>query len=559
MTGPVAYSPNRMRDLAEACGTDFGRLAFDGFGIMLSDEQLEAQAAIGQPGPRRRGESKYNWLSGGQRSGKTVFGFLTHADACLYKRGVDTTSRQFWRNYQYGTLAIAPQDALTLRLWLIGDEISKSANDAQFDRGARRSRGGAFLGRFKATKDSKGNGIWLWTNGAHTDFRSSEGYAVRLEGGQWWWITWDEWASQPDREIHKIKSDILLGRSRDHDAKIMPMAWPKPETEHHLIAVDREIAAGRDLDSKIVYMSASAAFFTNREALAVELRTKTTAEIKRTILGKPAGGASKEFKPHVVDNMVKIDLPRKALPEEGYAYFSSWDLGATVDSTVGSTFRIPIIGGRRIVTPRWKARIVAVEELPGSDARTIGDISYAIAANRALYNATSAADATGMGGVFAVRELRDMRPKLLEFKSRGNDRVWGNMRLAAITNALDCLSWGYNPDFGPDAQPEPWGLVECPRILELQDQLANFDRDAKNVPDDWVWSFIIGLWYIRRYWAIGAPGLHLERSFDIRGGSEEIVLRSRRGARDQRSRLIGPPVAAVTAGVRFVRPRARDE
>lgn len=540
MTDPLVYAPNRLRDLAEACGQDFGRLAFDGFGIMLTTAQLEAHAVIGQPGPRMRGEAKFNWLSGGQRAGKTVFGALMHIDAGLYKRGVDVTDRRFWMNYQYGTLAIAPTEQLTLRLWTIGDELSKGSSDAQYDRKVRRSRGGAFLGRVKAGKDDKWP-VWRFSNGAKVDFRSSEGYAYRLEGGQWWFVTWDEWASQPDREIHKVRTDVLMGRARDHDAKIMPMAWPKEETEHHLVAVIREIEAGRDRDSVVVYLDAEEAYFTNKKALEVELRSKTPAQILRTIKGRPAGGASKEFKPVVVNNAVRTHLPPRSLPEEGFDYFTSWDLGLNVDSTVGTTWRIPIVGGKRVVSPDWRARVVNIEELPGSESRTIEDIMFAVYANQRTYHSLVAVDATGMGGLMAARGLRDMKPRPLEFKSRSNDRVYGNMRLAAITNALDCMSWG----FEPEAPDRPWGLVEMPRVVELLDQLANFDREAKGVADDFVWSFIIGLWYIRRYWAVGQPGVHVPREFDVRGREPENVVVKRRGSFDQRSRLIGGPGSQV--------------
>lgn len=546
----TVYAPSRIRQLAEACATDFGRLAFDGFGVMLSDQQLEAHEQIGTPGPRKHGESKFNWLSGGQRAGKTVFGYFMHADAGLYKRGLDPTDRTYWQNYQYGTLAIAPTEQLALRLWVIGDEISKGSNDAQYDTKARRSRGGAFIGKIKAGKDDKWP-VWRFSNGARTDFRSSEGYAYRLEGGQWWWITWDEWASQPDREIYKVRSDVLLGRARDHDAKVMPMAWPKEETEHHLIAVIREIEAKRDLDSKVVYMAADEAFFTNTIALAVELRSKTPSQILRTIKGRPGGGASIEFKPKQIDNMVKVDLPLKALPDPEYAYFDSWDLGLGHDSTVGTTWRIPIIGGKRVVTPEFKTRIVNTVELPGSETRDLEDITFAVQANQSLYHSLVAVDASGMGGLMAVRGLRDMNPRPLSFVSRSNDRLWGNMRLAAISNALDCLSWGYD-----EAHSEqPWGLVESPRIIELLDQLANFDRDAKHVPDDWVWSFIIGLWYIRRYWVIGAPGIHDPVAFDVRssGANVETLVR-RRGSRSQRSRLIGLQNATTVPPVKLIRP-----
>ena len=66
--------PNKIRDLAERVSRDFGAFAYDGFGVMLSDEQLEAAQKIGPPGPRQPGERKIDYVSGGQRGGKTVLG-----------------------------------------------------------------------------------------------------------------------------------------------------------------------------------------------------------------------------------------------------------------------------------------------------------------------------------------------------------------------------------------------------------------------------------------------------------------------------------------------------
>jgi hypothetical protein len=563
-------SVSSVRELAEACADDWPRLMFDGFGIMVSQEQEEAYLRLGKPGPRGPGEFRFNWLSGGQRAGKTVFAFGTHADAILYKRGLDNTDRRYWTNYRYPTLALAPSDALTLRLWQIGDEISKGSHESQWDNKVRAHRGGAFVGKLKAGTDAKGNGLWRWSNGGATEFRSSEAKATRLEGGQWWWITWDEWASQPDREIHSIMADILPGRSRDHDAKIMPMAWPKEETEHHLIAVVREIEAGRDRDSQVIYLDASKAFFTNFTALATELRVKTQAEIDRTIKGLPAGGASKEFKRRVIDNMVHHELPKMDLPDfESYAYFNSWDLGLSVDSTVGFVWRIPIVGGRRVVSPEWKARIVKRTELPGSDTRDPEDLADAVTVDQLLYRAQSALDATGMGGLMASRRLKNLNPRPHEFKSRSNDRIHGNMRLAAITNGLECASWGRpeQPKGMTDAEYSlvlanvPWGLIEMPNYIETIDQLGTFDRDAKpGIPDDEVWAFLIGLWYIRRWWAVGEPGsIHDSVPYDIRKTAQTEVLRARRGSISmRRSRLIESPTSAVApGGVRLIKPPER--
>ena len=502
------YTPNQITALAEACAPldQFGRFCFDGFGVMLSDEQLEAHMRLGEPGPRHQGERKENYVSGGQRSGKTVELFLWHARANLYKTGVDNADRTYWNNYLYKTLALAPSTDLTLKLWQVGDEMSKGASDAQFDKKHRSSRGGAFIHLFRAGKA----GAWPvfnFDNGARTDFRSTEGWATRLEGDQWWFITWDEWASQPDREIEFVKTDVLMGRARDHDAKVVYAAWPKAATERHLMTAIREIESGQNTDAQVIYLSAAKAYFTNFNSLAVEKRKKDDAQWKRTVLGEPAGGASVEFKPAEVNNMIRDDLVFPVLREEGYTYFSSWDIGLSHDSTVGITWRIPIINGRPQVHTVAKARIVNATELKPSPGLTLDAVAFNVAREQQTYNSQSAVDASGLGGVAAFRQLRDLRPAPLSFVSRSNDRIWGNMRLAAITNGLDMLSWGR------DHTDKPWGMVEAPRIQKLIDQLANFDRDAKGIADDWVWSFLIGLWYIRRYWVIGNPNVHRPLDF----------------------------------------------
>jgi hypothetical protein len=565
VTGPSVYVPNQSRNLAEACATDFGRLAFDGFGVMLSDEQLEAQQKFGTFGPRQRGEFKNNWLSGGQRGGKTVLAAMLHADGALYKRGVDNTDRLYWKNYAYGLLAIAPIDQLALRLYGIMADLSKGASDAQWDRGARRARGGAFLSRMRPGKIGPW-GIVRFSNGSFVDFRSSEGRAYRLEGGQWWGCTWDEWASQPDYEIDDVRKDVLLGRLRDHDAKLLAMAWPKAETEHHLIEVIRAIGAGKDPDSQVVYISAADAYFTNQKALDVEKRSKDEARYMRTVLGRPAGGAAVEFKTWMVNN-ARRPIPRQELPIDDFAYFNSWDIGLAHDSTVGLTWRIPIVNGKRTVSPEYKARIVDFIELRGSDGLTIDTVTYRIAAQQALYHALTALDASSMGGTAASRQLKGLHPAPLSFVSRSNDRLHGNMRLAAITNALDLMTWGrvdqkelalHHGDavWQPPELETPWGVVEySDDLIEMTDQLLAFDRDAKHQKDDRAWAFMIGLWYIRQYWvqALGArPG---PVPFDVRGGGGGTVVRGPRRAR--LVGLSGTASAVAPSGVRLIRPAGR--
>lgn len=546
--------PNKLAELAEACYDDFPRLAFDGFGVMLSTQQIEFQRDFGHFGPRTSAvEPKFWWLSGGQRAGKTVVVALLHADAALYKRGLDPTDRTYWRNYAYGTLAIAPIEQLALRLYLIMDELAKGANNAQWDGVARHARGGAFLSKMKAGKA----GIWpivRFSNGAFVDFRSSEGRAYRLEGGQWWGCSWDEWASQPDREIEDVVTDVLPGRLRDHDAKLLAMAWPKPETEHHLIKRIRLIAKGRDVDSRVAYLAADVAHFTNQDALAVEARMKDEATWKRTVLGQPAGGAAIEFKMWMLEH-AKVEVPFPELPLDGYRYFDSWDLGLARDSTVGGAWRIPIINGRGVVSPKHKARLVGFEELKGGSTLTLDTISYRVAAMQQLYRAQSAIDATNLGGVAAARQMRDLRPPPLSFTSRANDRIHGNMRLAAITNGLDMMTWGrpdqdeiakhaLEPGWLPEEYSGEWGLIELPDTEDLQelfDQLLNFDRDAKDQVDDAVWMLLIGLWYIRRYWVSGSKNDHIARSFAPPGVGS--LVRNRR-----RSLIITAPDLPAAAG-----------
>jgi hypothetical protein len=509
----LTYTPNPIRLVAERVADDFAAFCYDGFGVWLSDEQLAAHDGMRGFGPRvHPDEAKFHFVSGGTRGGKTVLLALGHADTCMYKRGVDGTDHTFWANYLYKTLSCAPTTELSLKLWQVMNELSKGANDAQYDRKARRARGGAFLHLLAAGTANQWP-IVRYENGARTDFRSTEGWAYRLEGDQWWLFTWDEWASQPDREIDFVLTDVLQSRSRDHDAKIIPAAWPKEATEHHLIKQIRRVEQGAT-DTAIHYISSEAAYFTNQTALATEKARKSKASYLRTVLGRPAGGSGIEFKLDVVEHATNSALPPSALPTEQdwieHRFLSAWDLGLAHDSTVGLTFRVPKIG----VTTRSKARIVNSTEIVGSETQTLDSIAFAIHREQMLYRGQSAIDASGLGGIAAVRQLRDLRPGPLSFVARSNDRIWGNMRLAAITNGLDMLTWG-RPENPDEDDAVPWGLIEMPYLTKLIDQLANFDRDAKNVPDDWVWSFLIGLWYIRRYWVVGKPP-HRAVPFDPR-------------------------------------------
>lgn len=531
MSPVTVYAPNETRRLQERLAPPerFGAFAYDGFGVYLDDQQLDTLLAHGDPGPRLLNEKKDTYISGGQRSGKTVLLALGHAKANLYKTGVDNTDERFWKNYLYKTLALAPSTDLTLRLWQVMDELSKGASDAQYDKRARGARGAPFASYMKAGKA----GPWpvvTYSNGARTDFRSTEGWATRLEGDQWWWITWDEWMSQPDREIEFVHRDVLYGRARDHDAKIVLAAWPKQATERHLLTVVRSVESGYNQDAQIRYLDASKAYFSNAEALKVERRKKDAATWSRTVQGVPAGGSSVEFKRNVIENMVRDDLPESELREPGFLYLSSWDIGLSHDSTVGLSWRIPIVAGRGIVTPAHKARYVHTTELRPSETLTLDTLAFNIRLEQQVYGSLTAVDASGLGGVAAFRQLRDMTPPPLSFVSRSNDRLHGNMRLAAITNALDMLSWG-RPNDDDEANRVAWGLIEGPRIVRLLDQLANFDREAKDVPDDWVWAFLIGLWYIRRFWVVGNPNAH-----------STVALPFRREPRTFATALAAPPV-----------------
>ncbi len=583
MTLQIRVAPDAVTKLAQRVQDDFEAFAYDGFGVKLSNEQMEARQLLGRPGPREKPQDpRFYFLSGGQRSGKTVLAYLTHAEANLYKSGLDNTDQVYWRNYLYRTLNIAPTDELALRMWMVALTMSTNSNEAQWDRRLRRSRPGAFC----QLAEAKTEGRWGIVRFRHAtsglyaaqtsmiDFRSSEGKAKRLEGTFWQYITWDEWASQPENEIEFILEDVLMGRARDRDAKVVPMAWPKAETERHLIAVERALETGvgkRAKDSAVIYLSAEAAYFTNKAALATE-RSKDPAKWKRTVQGRTAGGASIEFTQDLLTNMVNEHLPRAVSREDGFHYLTTADLGLGHDSTVIGTWRIPLISGKPTVDVNNKARLVHAFELKGSADLTIDTITFEIAREVAAYRSISAVDATGMGGLIAVRQLRDMKPPPLAFKSRSNDRVWGNMRLAAITNGLDLVSWGKPTDEGaqiirvaqaawdalaamgrPITSNRPampaWGLIETPAISDLIDQMANFDRTAKDGPsnhDDWVWMALIAMWYIRRYW-VTLGTVHQPRPFDAR--TLTPLAQQRRSAR----LLKGVVAPAVDLGIRSVR------
>jgi hypothetical protein len=90
------------------------------------------------------------------------------------------------------------------------------------------------------------------------------------------------------------------------------------------------------------------------------------------------------------------------------------------------------------------------------------------------------------------------------------------------------------------------------------DQLASFDPEGKDIPDDWVWAFLIGLWYIRRNYAVGEPGAYQAIPFDIRRQpgqpAEPVAPRAKR----RRGRLVGGSTLDDGEGTRnsivYIRP-----
>ncbi|HEY6057010.1 MAG TPA: hypothetical protein VIV06_03210, partial [Candidatus Limnocylindrales bacterium] len=83
-------------------------------------------------------------------------------------------------------------------------------------------------------------------------------------------------------------------------------------------------------------------------------------------------------------------------------------------------------------------------------------------------------------------------------------------------------------------------------------QLGYFDRDAKNTPDDWTWAFLIGCWYIRRWWTVGQPNAYRQHDFDVRTGTAAAPRRVRTPL--VRGHLTSDATSRVESGIRYIVP-----
>jgi hypothetical protein len=419
------------------------------FGIMgpvqrRADRGLQRRSA--SPGPRGRGEFEVQLAVGRPARRQDRDRRRDARRRGLYKRGVDNTDRCTGRTTSTGRWRSPrrrpdPAAVADRRRGQQGLPRRAVRHEGAGDRAAARSSAASPPARIP-----RATGSGRFSNGARTDFRSSEGGAYRLEGGQWWWITWDEWASQPDREIHTIKSDVLLGRARDHDAKIMPMAWPKPETEHHLIASSATSRRARPEQQGRL---------PRRDNARGRTRTRSRSSSRRRARPR-SSGRSRAARRRRRRSSSSRDGRRQPRQQEPAAAGAPDRGGLRLLLELGPRprqrrdGRLRRSGSRSSAASGSSAPVQGPDRqpdgLPGSDTRDLDDITMAISAQQALYHSHGAVDATGMGGLMAVRQLRDLQPAALEFKSRSNDRIHGNMRLAAITNALDCVSWGRPED-----------------------------------------------------------------------------------------------------------------
>ena len=79
------------------------------------------------------------------------------------------------------------------------------------------------------------------------------------------------------------------------------------------------------------------------------------------------------------------------------------------------------------------------------------------------------------------------------------------------------------------------------------------DWYGKDIADDWAWAFMIGCWYIRRFYAVGEATWSAPVDFDLRR-AHSTTVRERPGR--PRARIIeGPHLAVAPSGIRYLQPK----
>lgn len=413
--------PAETQDWIRAGRTDIALWAYRGLGIKLHPKQVEAAEAV------LRGEAAYFLLTWANRAGKSLLLCVIHMHRLFYKLGIapprNEHERKLWEAQAYRTLHCSPLNELAGRAWEAIGEIIKGTSPAQRDENNKR-RPAPLAQMFATTKERSETGadhiLLRCLTGATMDFRSTEGRAARLEGGDWYLITWDEWPSceNPD-DVRFILDNRLTARAADHEAPIVLTGTITEMTEHiakefigYCTDPENEDWWGNTAERAVNPNSSQKSMDRAARALGQE-------DYDRSVRGIPGGVKGRMFPSWLIEPAFDPKLPESQVPDKDpkWTYLHVWDLAIASADNVGMVIRVPSDWKFSVANPLVGVRLVVI---PGSHTLIDDEITFEIESTFLPYQGVIYVDTTDAHGINVYRMLRrkGLPAKEFDFKAR---------------------------------------------------------------------------------------------------------------------------------------------
>lgn len=534
----MSAHPVGSREWLDAAREDVHLFALEGLGIDLHAAQTEVAQAIVE------GDAQFYLLTWANRAGKTTIVGVIHMWFLFFKRGLerakpgDPEAHRAWLATEYRTLHTAPLNELAGRAYSAWNEITKGTSVAQRDPVTKERRPAPLAAAFTLTKERNEAGadkmfLRCIVSGAVCDFRSTEGKATRLEGGTWYFISWDEWPQQENTDdIRTVLEVRLLNRASDFDAKILLTGTLTDRTEH--IASDW-LARCEDPDDPDWWgnhaqrsMNPSA----STRALDLAARNMDPEDYARTVMGTMGGVRGRLFPSFMLDPVFRDrDLPRFQPPAEGdgafldekrgrfrarpdgvaspWTYLHLWDVAIAEADNVGTVWRVPADWRFSVEKP-----IVDVKQviIPGSRTLTSAEIIHTMEETYLPYGGLIVVDTTDAHGKNIHRELRRAGYPVEEFTFNERDSHKVIRKDAAIKLLRDLLCDGMvfeldskgEPVYDSDGIPKydravPYGALRAPAArTKTRDQLSVLRDQDKGQRKDCAMTYLMGAFVAMR-------------------------------------------------------------
>lgn len=308
-----------------------------------------------------------------------------------------------------------------------------------------------------------------WANGAITEFRTTKRKAEAVEGHEYGYISADEIALEQHLEF--IREKILIPRLRKYkDAQLDFFATPKGMNAFYRITnlIERGggfVRSGSSYENPHI----------NHDVLDYMSTTWSKEKVLQILYGQFVDNPNFLFASRV-DRLIDNDLELSDSIDKTKKYIEGWDLargrkGDIADNTVG--YRIQK-GATNIVVGRWAFQLPWTEKerelmLQNNEVAS-SSTEKEIRRRHAESNSDCRIDSTGVGDtLFSM--LQDIA-LAVDFRGK-KDKILEHAQ--AVIDA---------------------GLVKCPYIPTLVDQMTVYERDDKNLETDDLMALCIALFAI---------------------------------------------------------------